>query len=219
MLSIKDILSGTYQLTVLRRPGRKPWGTSTAVPTEGRADLANRRLPKDPTQIAECKATFILYGWGGLPTTTPTTFTASKVQQTSENSKWSPPGVKCEQHWKPTYQLWQHPAGMVSPSWRTHLTQWRTPQSSSKLGSQWLRPKGMTVTFMVCFTVHQSAMLGGLKPPGSVTVLTYWHVLVSSYVTFWWPGLPANWQNGDGNTTSSHDCCLLHRIFLGEKTG
>lgn len=184
MLSIKDILSVKYHLTVLRKPGRKLWGTSMAVPTEGQADLANRRLPKDPTQIAECKATFILYGWGRLPATTPTRFTASKVQQTSENSKWSTPEVKCDQHWKPTYQLSQHLASIISPSWRTHLTQWRTPQSSSKLGSQWLRPKDMTVSFMVCFTVHHSAMLGGLKPPGSVTFWTYWHVLVSSYVSF-----------------------------------
>jgi hypothetical protein len=68
MLSIKGILSGMYQLTVLRRPGRKLWRTSKAVPAEGQSDLANRRLLKDPTQIAEWKATFILYGWGGLPT-------------------------------------------------------------------------------------------------------------------------------------------------------
>jgi len=26
----------------------------------------------------------------------------------------------------------------------------------------------MTVTFFVCFTVHQIAMLGGLKPPTSI---------------------------------------------------
>jgi hypothetical protein len=62
VLSIKDIFSGMYQLMVLRRPGRKLQGTSKAVVTEGQSDLANRRLPKDPTQIAECKATFILYG-------------------------------------------------------------------------------------------------------------------------------------------------------------
>lgn len=123
---------------------------------------------KGPTQIAKCKATFILYVWGGLPTTTSIGFTASNVQQTSENLKWSLPEVKCEQHCKPTYQLSQHLAGLVSPSWRTHLTKWRTPQSFSILGSRQLRPKDMTVTFIVCFTVHQSAMLGDLKPPGSI---------------------------------------------------
>jgi hypothetical protein len=55
------------------------------------------------------------------------------------------------------------------------------------LGSQWVGPEDMVVTFIICFTVQQNANWRGLQPPGSIlrrTSWAYYHALTSSYFTF-----------------------------------